>query len=106
LAFTRLNRQWEPAAELALMILRQEALKDEMGAEAGIAFTVDMNTLFAKFVEEVVGEEAIRVGLRLRPQAPVPLTESTTMRPDLVLKAGQRSVAVGDAKCMELEPDN
>ncbi len=101
--FTRLNRQWEPATRLAQMILRQEALKDEAGAAVGTSFTVDMKVLFEKFIEEVVREEAIRAGLRLRPQAHVWLTDRIPIRPDLVLESDRKAVAVGDAKYIELE---
>jgi 5-methylcytosine-specific restriction enzyme subunit McrC len=101
--FTRLNRQWEPATRLALLILRQEALKDETGASVGISFTVDMNVLFEKFVEEVVRREAIRAGFRLLAQTAVRLTDRIQMRPDLTLRHDQRALAVGDAKYVVLE---
>jgi len=104
IAFTRLNRQWEPVAQLASMILRQEALKDETGTVMGAAFTVDMNVLFEKFIEEIVDKEASRVGLNLHPQARVRLTDRIVMRPDLVLEDANRVVAVGDAKYIELDP--
>jgi 5-methylcytosine-specific restriction enzyme subunit McrC len=86
------------------MILRQEALRDETGSTLGTCFTVDMNVLFEKFIEEIVREEAIRAGLDVRPQAHIQLTNRIAMRPDLVLRTGHRVVAVGDAKYVELEP--
>lgn len=101
--FTRLNAQWEPAFRLARLILSGEALRDETGAVVGTAFTVDMNTLFEKFVEEVVAEEAWRNGWDLEPQFPARLTERVRMRPDLVLLTHGRPAAVGDAKYVELE---
>jgi 5-methylcytosine-specific restriction enzyme subunit McrC len=104
--FTRLNRHWEPAARVATLILRQEALRDRTGTTVGTAFTVDMNALFEKFVEEVVHDEARRAGLQLQPQALVRLTDKVRMRPDLVLRQRSRRVAVGDAKYVEVEPDD
>ena len=105
LTFTRLNRQWEPAARVAALILRQEALRDRTGTAVGTSFTVDMNSLFEKFVEEVVQEEAGRAGLQLQPQAPVRLTDRVMMLPDLVLRSRSHRVAVGDAKYIEVDPD-
>jgi 5-methylcytosine-specific restriction enzyme subunit McrC len=102
--FTRLNRQWEPATRLALMILRQEALRDETGSILGTSFTVDMNKLFEKFIEEIVREETVRAGFSFQPQALVRLTDQIHMLPDLVLRLGRETLAVGDAKYIELQP--
>lgn len=100
--FTRLNAQWEPAFRLARLILSGEALRDETGTVVGTAFTVDMNTLFEKFVEEVVAEEVWRSGWELEAQFRVRLTERVRMRPDLVLLRRGKPVAVADAKYIEL----
>ena len=96
--FTRLNAHWEQAFRIARLILGAEALRDEAGAAVGTAFTIDMNKLFEKFVEEVTGNEARRAGWELAAQYPVELTEKVNMRPDLVLLRGGYPVAVGDAK--------
>jgi 5-methylcytosine-specific restriction enzyme subunit McrC len=101
--FTRLNRQWEAPARLARLILAQEALKDELGTTQGTAFTVDMNKVFEKFVEEIVGIEARRNGLELGAQDDVKLTPKVNMTPDLILHQGSARVAVGDAKYIEAE---
>lgn len=101
--FTRLNAQWEPAFRLARLILTGETLRDETGTAVGTAFTVDMNALFEKFVEEVVADEAWRAGLQLEPQFRVCLTERVMMRPDLVLLRSGRPLAVADAKYVELD---
>lgn len=103
--FTRLNQRWAAAFRLAEMILRAESLRDESGRVRGIAFTVDMNVLFEKFVEEIVKQEANRAGLVCEPQAHVKLTQQIPMRPDLVIGRAGTTVAVGDAKYIELEPD-
>lgn len=103
ISFTRLNAHWEPAYRLARLILSGQTLRDETGTAIGTAFTVDMNTLFEKFVEEVVSHEAWRAGWELEPQYPVRLTEKVRMRPDLVLCQGGQPLAVGDAKYVELE---
>jgi 5-methylcytosine-specific restriction enzyme subunit McrC len=101
--FTRLNAHWEPAFRLARLILSGETLRDETGTTVGTAFTVDMNVLFEKFVEEVVAEEAWRSGWELEPQFRVRLTERVPMKPDLVLLRHGEPVAVADAKYVELD---
>jgi 5-methylcytosine-specific restriction enzyme subunit McrC len=64
-----------------------------------------MNALFERFVEAIVREEVRRAGLRLVSQAPRRLTERIPIRPDLVLRAEDRDLAVADAKYKELKPD-
>lgn len=99
--FTRLNEHWRPTAELARLILNQESLRDQTGKTLGISFTVDMNTLFERFVENIVGREARKARLQLVAQAPRRLSTDVPIRPDLVLRAGSRDLAVGDAKYKE-----
>lgn len=102
-AFTRLNAQWESAFRLARLILSGETLRDETGTSVGTAFTVDMNALFEKFVEEVVAEESQRSHWDLQPQYSVQLTERVKMKPDLVLVRHGAPAAVADVKYVELE---
>lgn len=104
IGFTRLNEHWRPAAELARLILEEESLRDETGETLGISFTVDMNKLFERFVEKVVGQEVRRAqnaDLRLVTQAPRQLAADVPIIPDLVLSARDRDIAVGDAKYKE-----
>jgi 5-methylcytosine-specific restriction enzyme subunit McrC len=105
LNFTRINRHWEVAARLAELILRQQSLRDRKGGIKGTTFTVDMNKLFERFVEEIVREEAQRAGYQLVPQAPRYLTKKIPIRPDLVLRRGGQDFAVADVKYKELEPE-
>ncbi len=99
--FTRLNEHWRPAAELARLILNQESLRDQAGGILSLSFTVDMNKLFERFVEKIVSREARRARLQLISQAPRHLSAGVPMRPDFVLRAGNRDLAVGDAKYKE-----
>lgn len=105
LNFTRINRHWEVAARLAELILRQQSLRDKEGGIKGTTFTVDMNKLFERFVEEIVREEAQRAGYQLVPQAPRYLTKKIPIRPDLVLRRGGQDLALADVKYKELEPE-
>ncbi len=110
---TRLNRHWETAARLAQLVMRRRSIRDERGAILGATFTVDMNALFERFVTAVVAERVRGTSYSLEPQARRRLTSRgegphglvvppVNMRPDLLLKAGSASVAVGDAKYKEL----
>jgi 5-methylcytosine-specific restriction enzyme subunit McrC len=101
--FTRLDRHWEAATRLAEVVLGRQSLSDREGATHGVAFTVDMNDLFEKFIEEIVAERARAARLVLVPQAQRRLTPSVHMRPDLVLQSAGVDLAVGDAKCKRLE---
>jgi len=101
--FTRLDQHWEHAGRLAELILRHETLSDRQGTVQGMAFTIDMNRLFERFIETIVGEQAVSAGFRLIRQASRRLTDSTPMKPDLVLQAEGLDVAVGDAKYKRLD---
>jgi 5-methylcytosine-specific restriction enzyme subunit McrC len=103
LVFDRLTAHWESAARLAQLILRHDSIRDEVGPRQGISFTVNMPTVFERFVESVVREEARRRGWTLIGQANRRLTTSVEIRPDLVLRHGGIDCAVGDAKYKELE---
>jgi 5-methylcytosine-specific restriction enzyme subunit McrC len=98
LAFSRLNRHWEVAGILGRLVLQQRAVRDRTGVIAGASFTLDMNKLFERFVEQVFREEAQRAGRELVAQAPRQLAPTVGMQPDLVLRASGRDVAVADAK--------
>lgn len=100
-AFTRLNRQWQAAGLLARLILQQRTLRDREGTIAGISFTVDMNQLFERFVEQVVRAAAEQAGWELVAQGQRRLTPQVMMRPDLVLRDRGRDRAVADAKYKE-----
>jgi 5-methylcytosine-specific restriction enzyme subunit McrC len=102
-SFTRLNRHWEVAVGLAQLILRQQTLRDRAGTVIGVTFTVDMNKLFERFVETVIGEEVQRAGWQLAPQAGRHLTPQIHMRPDLVLQNRGQDYAVADTKYKELD---
>ena len=113
IAFNRLNRHWESAARLARLILQQRSIRDEDGKIVGTTFTIDMNQLFERFIETVVEERVRDTSYTLETQARRRLTSAgrslsnvvvpaINMRPDLVLKAGNTAVAVGDAKYKEL----
>lgn len=100
----RLNEAWATSFFLARLILQADSVRDAVGTVHAIAFTVDMNKLFERFVEQVVGDEVRRGGLHLVSQARRRLTASVPIRPDLIIQRAGLDVAVGDAKYKELAP--
>lgn len=103
LSLNRLNEPWHPAAVLTQLLLRADSVRDATGSVEGSSFTVDMNKLFERFVERVVGEEARRCGWDVVPQQMRHLTESVTMQPDLILRREGVDCSVGDAKYKRLK---
>jgi 5-methylcytosine-specific restriction enzyme subunit McrC len=95
--FSRLNRHWEHAAGLARLILQRQVLRDREGAVLGEGFTIDMNRLFERFVSDVIAA-ACPPAVRAEPQAARSLAPRLPIRPDIVLRQGDRDVAVADVK--------
>ncbi len=102
LEFTRLTAHWESPGRLAQLILRQESLRDRYGRRTGIAFSVDMNKVFERFLQTVVRQVARRHGWTLASQAKRALTPGVGMIPDLVLTHHGVDYAVADAKYKRL----
>lgn len=101
--FTRLNQHWLAATELARLILEQGSLRDETGKILGISFTIDMNQLFERFIEKIVGDEARRAGWQFVSQDQRPFADGISVIPDLLLRSADRDFAVGDAKYKDLD---
>lgn len=102
LNFTRLNRHWEAAGQLARLILQWQSLRDREGRIIGTTFVVDMNKLFERFVESIVREEARRAGYGLVAQGWRRFAPKISIQPDLILRRDGLDLAVGDAKYKEL----
>ena len=106
--WNRLNRHFEPAADLARMILEHASLELTAGQQRGAAFTIDMNKVFESFVRT-----ALRVALHLDraafPDRPPPLTldaaERIRLVPDLTWWDGDRCLFVGDVKYKRIAAD-
>ncbi|HEX6370518.1 MAG TPA: hypothetical protein VF006_16465 [Longimicrobium sp.] len=97
IAFTRLNAHWETAARLARLVLANRTVADREGGVAASSFTLNMNTLFERFVQRAV-RRACRGGVEVLPNPPRPLMAGVQMHPDLVLRSHGRDVAVADVK--------
>lgn len=104
LRYSRLTSSWEAAGRIAELILRADSVRDTLGEVQGASFTVDMNKLFEQFIERVTAEIALEHGWTFDAQARRRLSDSVFIKPDLLLRRGDRDCAVGDAKYKALSP--
>jgi 5-methylcytosine-specific restriction enzyme subunit McrC len=97
--YTRLNRHYRPALELAALILRNLTLIDRIGSDDASAFLVDMNDLFQRWVLDrlrkhlrgrlaVAGEPTVHLGTK----------RQVPMAPDLVFYEKDELAYVADTK--------
>ena len=102
--YNRLNRRYQPAVELARLIVGNSILELFEGETAGATFLMDMNRVFETFLRSAL-REALRLsdaewpteasgvrGLRLDEAGRI------RMQPDMSWWQGRRCVFVGDAK--------
>ena len=98
LTWNRLNRHFEPAANLARMIRENASVELTAGQQRGAAFTIDMNMVFESFVRTAL-REALRLGRIAFPDRPLTLALDAAKRiglvPDLTWWGGERSLFVG-----------
>jgi 5-methylcytosine-specific restriction enzyme subunit McrC len=101
ISFTRLNQHYQPAVNLATLILRWSSLELGPGSTAGTCFLIDMNRLFEMFVHRALREE---LGLsesafpRGRAGLCLDMDGRIRMAPDLSWWAGPRCRFIGDVK--------
>jgi 5-methylcytosine-specific restriction enzyme subunit McrC len=109
---TRMNRHYEPALELARVVLRAEGVNHGAGSTRATSFLVDMNQLFEDYVADVLMRELRPLGFTVRTQVRFHLDRERriAIRPDVVIYQGAAPVAVVDAKYKRLNgavaPDN
>lgn len=105
IAFTRLNRHYEPAVSLASLLLRSSSLDLGAGGSRASAFLIDMNVVFEQFVRAAM-RTALGADMATFPdRAPgIWLDEkgAVPLKPDLCLIRGGTLVWVGDAKYKRL----
>lgn len=101
ITFTRLNKHYEPAVNLARLILKSASLEFGQGNVVGTSLLVDMNDLFEVFVHRALREE-LRLSESQFPRAASSLRLDTEnrirLKPDLSWWHGGRCCFVGDVK--------
>ena len=113
--YTRLNRHYRPAVELARLIVGNSILELSHGENAGASFLMDMNRVFETFLRAAL-REALRLSETEWPTAPpaerfrIPGGRSLSLDdaaqipvyPGLSWWRGSRCLFVGDAKYKRL----
>lgn len=96
---TRLNAHYQPALQLARLLLENLTLADQRGQHAASSFVVDMNRLFENFVTQRL-RRALRGHLEVRSQSKRHLDtrQQVPIRPDLVFRQQGHEVYVADIK--------
>lgn len=98
---TALNAHYEDALSLALIVLASTYLGLGAGATSGIAFLVDMNVVFERFVRNAL-RAALGVDRHVfpdvAPKAHMDVRSMVRIKPDLTYLRQRRVVWVGDAK--------
>jgi 5-methylcytosine-specific restriction enzyme subunit McrC len=97
--FTRLNEHYQPALQLARLVLANLTLQDAVGATQASSFMLDMNELFERFVTERLRRD-LRGRLDVKSQHSDTLDDDRTVaiRPDLVFRTAGSPTFVADIK--------
>lgn len=100
LRFHRLNDPYRPVLALARLLLDHLTFSGKAGREPFLAYLVDMNWLFERYVGVVLGRAAKSWGIRLFEQDPHPLDirRRVIVRPDVILYRQDSPLLVIDAK--------
>jgi len=107
LVFHRLNEHYRPALALARLLLSCLSPGGSRGPHRFLAFLVNMNTLFERYVTAVLKEAAAgRSDLRVVDQDPqtLDLDRQVNVRPDVVLYRNEVPALALDAKYKRAEP--
>ena len=103
--YTRLNKHYRPAVEIARLILENSSLELFHGEVAGTSFMLDMNRVFERFLL-VALREALGLSESQWRKGHLTLDEAGAidLYPDLSWWRDGRCQFVGDAKYKRLEP--
>lgn len=102
---TRLNRHYESALKLASLLLRSASLDVGMGNARGVAFLINMNLVFERFVRVALREALDATPASFPERAPERHLDDrgvVPIKPDLCLLDEDRFLWVGDAKYKRL----
>jgi len=96
---TRLNEHYQPALQLARLVIEGTSFADLPGGRSTSSFMVDMNELFERWVAAEL-QQRLWPDVEVVTQLPTTLAERgrVGIRPDLVFRRGGRTVLVGDTK--------
>lgn len=100
LSYHRMNELYRPALRLARLLLNHLTVSGTAGREPFVAFLIDMNSLFERYLTVVIQEHLGKDSLRVEGQDRLPLDASSQvmMRPDIVIYRDDTPLLVLDAK--------
>jgi 5-methylcytosine-specific restriction enzyme subunit McrC len=101
LACHRLNEHYRPALSLARLILTHLSASGSRGGEPFVAFLVDMNQLFERYVSHVLRDGLRRhagIDVALQEGSHLDMAAQVEIRPDIVVRKNGTPVLVVDAK--------
>jgi 5-methylcytosine-specific restriction enzyme subunit McrC len=100
LEYHRLNDPYRPALALARLILDHFTFSGTAGGNPFLAYLVDMNWLFEKYVSAILKRVAVGWGMSLVEQDrnPLDMRRRVVVKPDVVLYRGSAPHLVIDAK--------
>lgn len=101
LEYNRLNEHYRPALALAQLLLSYLSPSGSYGTHQFLAYLVDMNALFERYVTAVLSEQCrFHDSLRVQSQDkhPLDMAGQITVRPDVVFYRDERPCLALDAK--------
>jgi 5-methylcytosine-specific restriction enzyme subunit McrC len=103
LQYNRLNSDYQPLHALCRLFLEGASLFEDEGDHALPGFLIDMNSVFERFVTEVLRQQC-PIDRSVAAQDTAHLDEERRVRtiPDIVLRAGKRPTGVADCKYKRL----
>jgi 5-methylcytosine-specific restriction enzyme subunit McrC len=104
---SRLNMRYQPALQLAAVILAGSSFEHEIGSFSVHGFVLNMPKVFEDFLTKALEVALQPHGGQVRTQITVHLDESQLIRirPDMVWTEGRRPLAVIDAKYKAEKPE-
>lgn len=98
--FHRLNDFYQPALTLARVILDHLSFSGSQGDEPFLAYLINMNWLFQKYLAAVLGQEMVKMGYWVKEEEAHPLDfgRQINIKPDILLYYEGRPLLIIDAK--------
>lgn len=103
--YNRLNEDYRQVHQLCRLFLEGSSISEESGSLDFQTFLIDMNSLFERFVTQVLRERA-QANVTVDDQVPVFLgySQKVLMQPDIAVSKGETPVLVADCKYKRIEP--
>lgn len=100
LEFHRLNDAYQPSLAMARILLDHMTFSGANGQEPFLAYMIDMNWLFEKYLGVVIQQYSKRWGIRIVEQErhPLDLDQQFTIKPDVIIYRKNIPVLILDAK--------